>query len=415
MKTKTKGSVKDLLDYYQKTYESQKDRNRIRDFFDSSLEDSLMPKKKIWSYVKKVLDKSWAFSYSSPQGDEGLRMNLAERYLNNIKLADDFMVTSGAQEAFTIIIQYLSKLTKKNMRVGVEEFSYIGFRHVLAEQKCRIKYLKLSNEGVNINNLTKELKKGLDLIYVVPDLQNPTGVVYSEDNRRQLRKLQEKYNFWLIVDLSYRDLYFDEADMPGITMFNHKRTFLVGSFSKTMFPSLRVGWLYYPKMNNDLLLVRRSIDLFQPTFLQLAVSKYLNCDYSSHLDRVRTIMKDKKNLLIKELNENGFGKKFQWNDVQGGYYLWLRRIDGKSCQSDINKWANKGVIVASGVYFNLTSGSDYIRLCFARLDVNQIIQTIKRIGYLNRDNQRTGVSRKSRSRICVKVQVWLKDINNKYV
>ncbi len=126
-------------------------------------------------------------------------------------------------------------------------------------------------------------------------------------------------------------------------------------------------------------------------------------------------MKDKKNLLIKELNENGFGKKFQWNDVQGGYYLWLRRIDGKSCQSDINKWANKGVIVASGVYFNLTSGSDYIRLCFARLDVNQIIQTIKRIGYLNRDNQRTGVSRKSRSRICVKVQVWLKDINNKYV
>ena len=388
------------------------DRSHIRDFFDSSLENSLMPKKKIWSYVNEVLDKPWAFNYSSPQGDEGLRMNLAERYLNNVKLADNFIITSGAQEAFTIIIQYLSKITKKKLRVGVEEFSYIGFRHTLAEQESKIRYLKLTDEGLDIKSLVKELKKGLDLIYIVPDLQNPTGVIYSEKNRKNIRTLQKKYNFWLILDLSYRDLYFNEADNPGITFFNHKRTFLVGSFSKTIFPSMRIGWLHYPRMNDDLLLIRRSIDLFQPTFLQLAMSKYLACDYTNHLKWINSVAEDKKNLLIKELNKNGFDKIFKWNDVQGGYYLWLKKIGGGSCQAEVDRWAKKGVIVASGVFFNPNSGSGYIRLCFTHLSANQIIDTINRISYLSKNKKKVKTLRDFSSEIHINKKVWFKNLNS---
>lgn len=368
--------MEDLQKLFKEVYQKQKDVGKIRDFFDSSLEDGLMPKRKIWSYVNEVLDKSWAFSYSTPQGDEGLRMELAQWYLNNKKLANNFMITSGAQEALTIIVQYLNKIINKRVRVGVEEYSYIGFRHILEEHKCGINYLKMTDDGLDLDNFEEKVKKGLDLVYLIPDIQNPTGVVYSKDNREKIVRLQKKYNFWLILDLSYRDLFFNDMDRPGIEMFNHEKTFLVGSFSKTMFPSLRIGWLYLPKINNALLLVRRSIDLFQPTFLQLAMSRYLASDYTKHLKTVRSVVMDKKNILVKRLIEDGFEDLYQWKDVLGGYYLWLRKVGRGSAEQEVNRWSRGGIITASGVFFNPNSGGNYIRLCFSRLNVNNLVNAV---------------------------------------
>jgi len=379
MNVKKRGSAKELEVFLKKSYEKYSGVGEILNFFDSSLEDRLMPKEKIWLYVNEVMDTPWAFNYSNPQGGEGLRTKLADWYLNSEKLKGNFMITSGAQEALVVIIQYLSKLIGKKLKVGVEEFSYIGFRHILEEWGSEMRFLKLTSEGLELDILERELKKGLDLVYLIPDLQNPTGVVYSEENRKRIAELQQKYNFWLILDLSYRDLFFNEADKPSIQMFNHERTFLVGSFSKTVFPALRIGWLYMPKIDNKLLLVRRSIDLFQPTFLQLAMEKYLVNDYADHLRIVRSIMVNKKDQLIRALKENGFDNSFRWSDVLGGYYLWLRRIDGKNCETEINRWVKDGVVVASGVFFNPNAGANDIRLCFSRLSLKQIREAVERM------------------------------------
>lgn len=410
MKNKNYGSVKNLQNYLNKSYGTQKDKIQIMDFFDSSLEDRLMPKKKIWLYVNEILDKSWAFNYSNPQGDEGLRMKLAEWYLNNNKLANDFIVTSGAQEALVIIIQYLNKITKSKLKVGIEEFSYIGFRHILEENGCEIKPLKLTDQGLDLDGLEKELKRGLDLIYLIPDLQNPTGIVYSKKNREKIVELQKKYNFWLIFDLSYRDLFFDDSNRPSIEMFKNEKTFMVGSFSKTLFPALRIGWLYMPKIDQELLYVRRSIDLFQPTFLQLAISKYLDCDYANHLKYVKSVIKDKKNLLIQELKENGFENTFKWNDVSGGYYLWLENTANKDCTAEITEWAKMGVIAAPGHFFNSNLGANYIRLCFSRLNTSQIREAINRITYLK--NKKTKIFSNFYSEIITNGKIWLKNIND---
>lgn len=373
------GSVSEMQTFFKRTYEMQKDRGKIRDFFDSSLESTLMPKRKIWQYVNEILDKDWAFNYIGPQGDEGLRMKIAGRYLHDEKLAKDFLITSGAQEALMIIIRYLDKVIGKKVRVGVEEFTYVGFRHILEENECQIDYLKLSDDGLDLDDLEKKLKRGLDLVYLIPDIQNPTGVIYSNKNRKKIAELQKKYKFWLILDLSYRDLFFTGVSKPGIEMFNKEKTFFVGSFSKTMFPALRIGWMYMPKIKEELLLIRRSIDLFQPTFLQLAMSRFLGGEYDRHLEIVRSIVKDKRDFLNKKLIENDFDKKYFWKDVGGGYYLWLSRIDGKSCKKEIKKWSKDGIITASGLYFNPSRGGSYVRLCFSRLSIAEIGESVDRM------------------------------------
>jgi aspartate/methionine/tyrosine aminotransferase len=83
--------------------------------------------------------------------------------------------------------------------------------------------------------------------------------------------------------------------------------------------------------------------------------------------------------MVRELNKNHFDDFYDYHNVSGGYYLWLRRKNNKSCLGEISRWASHGIVVAPGIFFNPTIGNKYFRLCFAKMTEKQIIMSINKM------------------------------------
>ena len=382
-------SAKDLAPYFESVYGRVKNTDEVYNFFDSSLEEALLPKKQILAAMRPlfVKDVSYGFSYDIPNGHLGLRETVAERYLGNRNLAKDVIITAGAQEALYLALNYLAR-KKKRLTVAIEEFIYLGFRQIIEEFNCKLVEIPLQKNGLNTDFLEEELRnRNIDLLYTIPDLQNPTGVTLSKKKRVQIKRLQQKYNFNIIVDLAYRDLYYNDIYKMPLASLIGPNNFIVGTFSKTIFPSLRIGWLYAPQNSQSISLMKRSINLFQPSFLQVSVDEFLKKDYDNYLSVIKYVFIEKKKYLQFLLEYYGLNKYFTWNDPKGSYYLWLKVKP--PAQIKISKFMSKNVIVAPGTFFNPLRGKDYIRLCYSKLTCIQLWQAVSIISSIYGEDKRS--------------------------
>ncbi len=235
------------------------------------------PQEKLLESMQRVVAERGpeAFQYSVTAGVPELRAWIAERYNHRFGTdytEEDVLVTTGSQQ----VLDLLGKvLLDKGDGVIVEKPTYLAAIQAFALQQPVFREVELTEEGLNIDELNAALDAGAKMIYLIPNFQNPTGLTYTAENREQVREVLAGRNIVVVEDDPYGELRFEGDSLPYIGGTALPHGVIMGSFSKTVTPGFRMGYLL--TKDHDLLkalnTAKEAADLHTNVFAQFVVAR----------------------------------------------------------------------------------------------------------------------------------------------
>lgn len=339
----------------------------------------ILPVDAVREAAQRALADDWkrALSYGTGIGHPGLCEWIAERH----GLADpaQVMVTNGSLEAGAMLFQHL---VAPGDRVVVEQPSYDRTLLLLERLGADRVGVPLEADGVDVEELERAVSGGppVKLVHVIPNFHNPAGCTLSAAKRERLVALAEEHGFWILEDDPYRELPFD-ADPPATMLAPGAdgRVIHASSFSKTVSPGVRVGYLAGPA-DEIAKLAKRANELYiSPNML--AESVVWELCRSGALDEniafVKGALRERRDALVAALREHVPEADFV--EPGGGYFLWLT-LAGDVDASDLHAAAlEEGVAFIAGPDFMLDGGRSSLRLSFASVPVDRIGEGVARI------------------------------------
>ena len=277
-----------------------------------------------------------ALQYSVSEGYLPLRTWIAERMaLAGVDCDEhNILITAGSQQALDLIGKLF--LTAGDT-VMVARPTYLGA--LQAFNAYEPAYLDLPEraltDGVDIQALMAGRRPN-PLGYFVPDFANPTGISLSLAEREALLDLAQDLDMTLIEDAAYRELRFDGEVSPTLLALDiarsgsieQARTLFCGTFSKTISPALRIGWVCGPKaVIEKLVLLKQGCDLHVSTVNQMVAHRAVSEDYEQHLSALRNAYGAKAHTLLAALDRH-MPPGVTWSRPQGGMFVWITLPDG---------------------------------------------------------------------------------------
>ncbi|MCZ6875915.1 MAG: PLP-dependent aminotransferase family protein [bacterium] len=323
---------------------------------------------------------------SGPLGYIGLRQFMVEKmgHYRGIQASpDEVLITPGSNPAINLINEVL---LEPGDTVITELFSYQGFLNRLRKLKVNMVGIALDDDGIRIDVLASTLAdlrgRGITpkYIYTIPTLQNPTGTVMPVERRHQLLRLSEEYGVPIFEDECYTDLIWQGELPPAIYALDTANHVIhIGSFSKNLSPSLRLGYVVAPWEVMSQILACKT-DSGTGALSQMVVADYFQNHYEEHMDVVRSGMKHKLHALIAALHTH-FGSVIEYRVPPGGMFLWVKfpqGVDTKKVEAPAR---------AAGIAFNAgpdwsadpDSARNYLRLCYALPSDQQINEGIAKL------------------------------------
>ena len=234
-----------------------------------------------------------------------------------------------------------------------------------------------------LENILTDLKvKGIrpKYIYTIPTLQNPTGTVMTMERRYQLLSLSEKYEVPIFEDECYADLIFEgEYEKAIRALDDSNRVLHIGSFSKSLGPGLRLGYVVasWDVMSR---LISRKTDAGTGVMDQMIVGDYFTNHYGEHIQDMRSALKRKCDVLSAALREH-FGPLVYFEEPKGGMYLWVRLPVGVDSRDLVQTALDEGIAYNPGSDWSADpdAAANYIRLCFALPTENEIWEGIEKL------------------------------------
>jgi 2-aminoadipate transaminase len=338
----------------------------------------ILPVDAVREAAQRALTDDWkrALSYGTGIGHPGLCEWIAERH----GLADpaQVMVTNGSLEAGAMLFQHL---VGPGDRVVVEQPSYDRTLLLLERLGADRVGVPLEADGVDVEEVERVVSEApVKLVHVIPNFHNPAGCTLSAGKRERLVELAAEHGFVILEDDPYRELPFDEDPPP--TMLepgDGGRVIHASSFSKTVSPGVRVGYLAGPT-DEIAKLAKRANELYiSPNMLAEAVV-YELCR-SGGLDEniafVKGALKERRDTLVAALREQVPEADFV--EPGGGYFLWLT-LEGDVDTTELKGAAKEeGVAFIAGPDFMLEGGRSSLRLSFASVPPDQIGEGVARI------------------------------------
>ncbi|MED1090945.1 PLP-dependent aminotransferase family protein [Bacillus paramycoides] len=313
---------------------SQYVMNQHRKYYDFSqaiLYPRLLPNPFLSDEMHKLLNKDQMIlaTYGPVQGDSELRGEIANYLKEHQQLVTDpsqLLITSGAQQGINLIAQ---TLLKPGDIVLVESPCYGAALDVFVNKGAQIIPISLDENGIR-SDLIDDIcqRKNPVLLYVNPTFQNPTGTVMSTERRMEIVELAELYQFFILEDDSFGEIYFEDAIVPPpMKSFDtNGHVIYVKGFSKTLAPGLRIAalvaegpifeWLYA---------VKGSMDIGSPLLTQKALLPFLRAErMKNHLEKLRTALQIRRDITIDILLPL---KEIQFEIPNGGFNLWVTLPD----------------------------------------------------------------------------------------
>jgi len=304
----------------------------------------------VWShivnrYTRKV--RVSALHFSDPMGSEGFRAAIAE-YLRTARGvncdAQQVMVVSGSQQALEISARVL---LDPGDRVWMEEPCYRLARQVFAISGCRLVSVPVDSEGMNVA-LGVSLANKARVAYVTPSHQFPLGVTMSAARRLQLLEWAERAGSWIIEDDYDSEYRFDSLPVASLQGLDcNARVIYIGTFSKTLFPSLRIGYVVIPTdLVSRFAAVRHAMDVYPPHLYQAVLADFLReGHFGRHVRRTRIIYHERRDTLVECLQKE-FGGQLEVLGVEGGMHLAVtlpkgisdREITKRAAQENLWLW-----------------------------------------------------------------------------
>ena len=321
-----------------------------------------------------------------PQGILSLRNFLvgklsAERGIH--VTAEEVLITSGAGQAIELINEIL---LDEGDTVIVESFTFSGALSYLKRRGVNFVGVDLDENGIRMDHLEDilaDLKtKGIrpKYIYTIPTLQNPTGTVMTMDRRHRLLSLSEEYEVPVFEDECYADLIFEgEYEKAIRALDDSNRVLHIGSFSKSLGPGLRLGYIVasWDVMSR---LLSRKTDAGTGVMDQMIVGDYFSNHYDAHIQDMRGALKRKCNVLSAALREH-FGPLVDFEEPRGGMYLWVKLPPGIDSRDLAQTALEEGIAYNPGPDWSADpdSAANYIRLCFALPSETEIWEGIEKL------------------------------------
>lgn len=328
---------------------------------------------------------SSVFQYSVTAGLPELRQYIADRYNKKYNLhltIDNIIITTGSQQALDLIAKVL---LDKGDGVIVEKPTYLAAIQAFSLNQPQFYPVELTEEGLNLKQLKDALQHNIKFIYLIPNFQNPTGLTYSAENRAQICKILEKHEVVLVEDDPYGELRFDVKHLPYIGAGKLPGSILLGTFSKTVTPGMRTGFII--SENTELLkhisIAKEASDLHTNIFTQYLIWDYLqNNEYEEHIAKIKELYQKQAKAMMDAMDKY-FPSTVKYTKPHGGMFLWVTLPEGVSAMELFPKALEKKVAFVPGdpFYINVKN-TNTMRLNYTNADCETIEEGIRRLGNL---------------------------------
>ncbi|MBC9718690.1 PLP-dependent aminotransferase family protein [Streptomyces sp. TRM66268-LWL] len=337
-------------------------------------------------------DAARALQYSTTEGEPALRAALAARTTARRlpTTADDLMVTSGSQQALSLLA---TALLEPGDTMLVENPTYLAALQVFAFAGVRVIGVDCDEDGIDPDALDALVaRERPKLLYTIPTFQNPTGRTLPADRRAAVAAVAARRGMWIVEDDPYGELRFEGERVPWIAAQPgaEDRTVLLGSFSKVMAPGMRLGWLRAPAaLLRACAVAKQAADLHTPTVNQLAAARYLaSRDLDAHVATVAAAYRERRDAMLAHL-AGALPDGSVWNRPEGGMFLWARlpeAYDTTALLPDVVK--HEVAYVPGAPFFAGAPGRSTMRLCFVTQTPQEIREGLGRLGRALRLSQR---------------------------
>jgi 2-aminoadipate transaminase len=333
--------------------------------------NDLFPAQRLAEILVRVLDESCdlALQYGQTEGFAPLRSwvgGYESARCGRTVGGEQVLITSGSQQALDLVAR---TLCSPGEAIVFEEPGYLGALQALQASGGRLVPVPVDEDGLDVTELAGRLAAGLRpvAVYAVTSFQNPSGATLSDPRRRALAGLAERYGFLVIEDDPYAELYFGDAPHPPVRTYSDN-VITLGSFSKTVAPGLRVGWVVLPpSLAPHVVRLKQAADLHASALGQVAVARLVEDTrwWRAHLDTLRAGYAERAAALTRALGESLAGR-LRLNSPQGGMFLWGRFVDGTRAAKLLPLALERGVsFVAGEEFFTRPGGHDTLRLSYA--------------------------------------------------
>ena len=344
--------------------------------------------------IHKCVEKTFkkdienALQYGTTEGLTKLRGVLAKRMKEKKGIEcelQDMLITSGSQQALSLVA--LCFLDPGDTYLTTVP-AYLGAIQAFAAFEANCESIPMNEDGIDLDVLRRNIERlrrtGIHpkFIYTVPTFQNPSGETMSLKHRRELLNIASEYDFIIIEDDPYGEIYFEENKIPTIKSFDEKgRVVYTSTFSKILAPGFRLGWVIASKgILEKLIFAKQATDLCTNVFSQYVAYEYVQGGYlDKQLETIRGLYKHNRDVMLQCIKKY-FPKKVKWTVPRGGMFIWItlpKTIDTRYMfQKAI---AKKVAYVVGDAFYPEGKSFNSMRLNFSYSDEKNIKEGIKRL------------------------------------
>ena len=337
-----------------------------------------------------------ALQYGATEGYEPLREMIARhisRYGIQARL-ENVLITSGSQQALDLIGKLLINPGDK---VLVEAPTYLGALQAFNVYGAEYIPVPSDADGLCTEMLEAPLRLGPKFMYVLPNFQNPGGTTLAEGRRHELVLLADKFGIPIIEDDPYGQLRYEGDHLTPLVVLDREnlrrdRGYSIGNviylstFSKTLAPGLRLGWIVAPpEVISKLTQLKQGADLHTSTFGQMVAYEVARDGFlDEHVKLIRRVYRERRDAMLEALQAE-FPSEVTWTRPQGGLFLWVTLPEGLDAQQLFAAAIQEHVAFVPGESFYAPNGTTeegrrHLRLNFSASDPEKIHEGIRRLG-----------------------------------
>jgi GntR family transcriptional regulator / MocR family aminotransferase len=287
---------------------------------------------RLWSNLisrrSRIMDTS-SFHYSDPMGSEALRETIANYLRTGRSLrceAEQVMIVSGSQQALDISARVL---LEPGSFVWVENPGYYLARNAFAMTGCHLVPVPVDHEGLDVAAGIERCRRAR-VAFVTPSHQFPLGVTMSASRRLQLLDWARNSGSWIVEDDYDSEYRYESPPIGSLQGLDaHARVIYIGTFSKVLFPSLRLGYLVIPSdLVDRFRAIRRSMDIGPPTFHQEVLSDFIReGHFARHIRRMRVLYGERRTALVNSIGDE-LGSMVEIFGSEAGMHLAVTLPNG---------------------------------------------------------------------------------------
>jgi 2-aminoadipate transaminase len=357
----------------------------------------VFPTQRFQEACHKVLEQKphLALQYGATEGYEPLREMVARhiaRYGIKAK-SENVLITSGSQQALDLIGKLL---INPGDRVLVEAPTYLGALQAFNVYNADYVSVPSDEDGLRSDLLEEPLRSGPKFMYVLPNFQNPGGTTLSEGRRHQLVLLADKYGIPIVEDDPYGQLRYEGEHLTPLVVLDRENlrrdqgysignVLYLSTFSKTLAPGLRLGWIVAPPdVIAKLVQLKQGADLHTSTFVQMVAHEVARDNFlDEHVKLIRRVYCERRDVMLDALARY-FPPEVTWTRPKGGLFLWVTLPEGADAQELFEVAVRENVAFVPGDCFYAPNGHGdngrrQLRLNFSSPSPDQIEEGIRRL------------------------------------